>query len=152
MSIHPPGYNPIRWDCERQGCFNKKVRPKIEEFADCFPGNNAMGDLDGVVEHDGKLLIMEWKSSRKGLEEAQNILAKNISDGEQITYLEVVGNAETMEVMGFRTYMGGEANEWQRTGLAGLKKFMKSWADWAWNKSDSLSVKRGGGNGDTRKV
>ena len=32
------GYNPLRWDCERQGCFNLKRRPKIEVFADCFPG------------------------------------------------------------------------------------------------------------------
>ena len=31
------GYNPMRWDCERDGCFNVLRRPKIEVFADCFP-------------------------------------------------------------------------------------------------------------------
>ena len=36
--IRADGYNPLRWDCERQGCFNLKRRPKIEVFADCFPG------------------------------------------------------------------------------------------------------------------
>lgn len=32
-----PGYNELRYNCETQGCFNIKKRPKIEIFAECFP-------------------------------------------------------------------------------------------------------------------
>ena len=47
------GYNPLRWDCQKQGCFNKKKRPKIEEFAECLPGKISFGDIDGI----GALLL-----------------------------------------------------------------------------------------------
>ena len=47
------GYNPMRWDCEKSGCFNVKCRPKIEVFAECFPGRINFGDMDGRVELGG---------------------------------------------------------------------------------------------------
>lgn len=51
------GYNPLRWDCERRGCFNLKRRPKIEVFAECFPGRINFGDVDGIVEIGGNALL-----------------------------------------------------------------------------------------------
>jgi len=51
----------MRWDCEKQGCFNLKKRPKIELFADCFPGAISFGDVDGRVEYKGRFLELEWK-------------------------------------------------------------------------------------------
>ena len=58
------GYNPLRWDCEKRGCFNIKRRPKIEVFHKCFPGNINFGDVDGIVEINGRGLMLEWKSGK----------------------------------------------------------------------------------------
>jgi hypothetical protein len=57
-----PGHNPIRWDC-RNGCFNELMRPKIEAFAECFPRNIGMMDIDGTVELNGHFLFLEFKTS-----------------------------------------------------------------------------------------
>lgn len=56
------GYNPIRWDCEAQGCWNAACRPNIEYFAHCFPRKIGLTDLDGFVELNSHFLILEWKS------------------------------------------------------------------------------------------
>jgi len=55
------GHNPMRWDCQKQGCFNKKKRPRIEMFAECLPGKIAVGDVDGLVEIKGNFLFLEFK-------------------------------------------------------------------------------------------
>jgi metallo-beta-lactamase family protein len=55
------GFNPMRWDCAEQGCFNHKKRPKIELFADCLPGRIAFSDIDAIAEINGNLLLLEWK-------------------------------------------------------------------------------------------
>ena len=39
------GANPLRWDCAKRGCFNEKKRPKIEVFAECFPGRISFGKI-----------------------------------------------------------------------------------------------------------
>lgn len=59
------GYNPMQWNCERQGCFNVKKRPKIEMFADCLPRKISFSDIDGIVEINGNLLLLEWKDHQK---------------------------------------------------------------------------------------
>lgn len=51
--IRAGGYNPLCGDCARHGCFSLKRRPKIELFADCFPGRISFGAVDGIVEIGG---------------------------------------------------------------------------------------------------
>ena len=62
----PLGYNPLRWDCGKSGCFNKILRPRIEEFAGCFPGRISLSDIDGIVEVGGFFLLLEWKAKFVG--------------------------------------------------------------------------------------
>jgi len=65
--ISANGYNPLRWDCQKRGCFNLKRRPKIEIFAECFPGRINFGDVDGIVEINGNaLLLTRNKNGRLG--------------------------------------------------------------------------------------
>ena len=59
--MKPLGFNPMRWDCDTDGCFNVKRRPKIEMFADCFPRRINFGDVDGLVEIGGRFCLLEWK-------------------------------------------------------------------------------------------
>jgi hypothetical protein len=83
--MKPDGYNPLRWDCEKQGCFNKKCRPKIEIFADCFPRRINFGDVDGLVEINGKGLLLEWKSVLKDIPTGQKIAYQKLTQGGSLT-------------------------------------------------------------------
>ena len=95
-----PGYNPLRWDCAAQGCFNLKRRPKIELFADCFPGRINFGDVDGIVEIGGNALLLEWKSEPRELPAGQRLLYQRLSRSGPVAVMIVVGDAETMLVDG----------------------------------------------------
>lgn len=68
------GFNPMKWDCEERGCFNRKMRPKLEEFAACLPGRIAFTDVDGIVEIGGRFLMLEWKSRPGRIATGQRIM------------------------------------------------------------------------------
>jgi hypothetical protein len=38
----------MRYDCSKNGCYNKTLRPKIETFAECFPRKIGMSDVDAI--------------------------------------------------------------------------------------------------------
>lgn len=119
--------NPMRWNCQGRGCFNVKRRPKIEEFAECFPGKIAMGDIDGGVEFRGRLLMLEWKSERDDAADGQDIMFRNISRYGAVEVLVAVGNAETMEVTAVGRYAHGEFSGMAPGNLDDLKQLMRDW-------------------------
>lgn len=126
------GFNPMRWKCEVRGCYNVKHRPKIEVFADVWPGKISMGDVDGIVEISGNALMLEWKTETSKLPIGQKIMYSRITNGKRITVICVCGNAETMEVSSYKTFFNGrESPAWTAIDLAGLKKRLKEWCDWA---------------------
>ena len=57
--MKPPGYSPMRWNCREKGCYNETLRPRIEEFAGCFPGIISLSDIDAIVEIGSHFLILE---------------------------------------------------------------------------------------------
>lgn len=125
------GRNPLRWDCEKEGCFNKKQRPKIEEFHACFPGNISMGDLDGIVEISGNALMLEWKALTLDIPVGQSIMYKRLTQDGSIAVALVFGNAETMAVQAFAKYVNGEFTTWEDCDLNGVKDRFTKWATWA---------------------
>lgn len=98
MVLSGNGFNPLRWDCEKRGCFNKLRRPKIEIFAECFPRNINFGDVDGIVEINGNALLLEWKSELKEIPTGQRIMYEKITQSGMLSVICLIGNAETMEV------------------------------------------------------
>lgn len=132
------GANPLRWNCDNRGCFNIKKRPKIEMFADCFPGKISMGDIDGAVEINGKLLILEWKEDRGGLRQGQEIMFENLSKHGNVSVMIVEGCPETMQVSRVAIYHGGKFSPWKEATLEDIKCRMRGWAEWArvrWTES-----------------
>lgn len=128
--------NPMRWDCERDGCFNKKRRPKTEVFHDCFTRGINFGDVDGQVEIGGKFLQLEWKDKSAGpLKTGQRIAMDAYTrqqEGNAVIVL--VGDAETMEVSRIALNMSGNMHVWTSTGqtwreadLAFAKALIKRW-------------------------
>jgi len=53
----------IRHNCEHGGCYIKEHTPNWGIFDNAFSGKIAIGDIDGIVEANGRLLILEWKGA-----------------------------------------------------------------------------------------
>jgi len=125
--------------CEKDGCFNVKRRPKIEVFADCFPGKISFGDVDGIVEINGRALLLEWKPSEKSIMDGQRIMYERITVGGLLTVLIVVGNAETMEIKKASAFVDCKQAEWVDCDLQKLKGVIKRWRAWATSQVSFVS-------------
>ena len=132
----PNGYNPMRWDCITKGCFNVKRRPKIEIFSDCFPGRIGMGDVDGLVEINGRFLLLEWKTESTNLPTGQRILYERLTQKDGFAVIVVVGDAETMEVSQLCWFVQGRQTPWLNATMETVKQRIKGWAGY------SLEAKR----------
>lgn len=126
----PKGYNPLRWDCEKSGCFNRKRRPKIELFADCFPGRINFGDVDGLVEIAGCFALLEWKGASGAVSTGQRIsFERHTKQHEGNIVFVVEGDAETMEVRRYCCFYRGRQSKWRSGDLRVLKNTVRKWAE-----------------------
>ena len=125
------GYNPLKWDCEEDGCFNKKMRPKIEVFAECFPGNMAFTDIDMMIEINGRFLFGEWKSTTTEIPTGQRIAYERLVNKCPVTFILLYGDAETMEIKMYRILTNESKGEWRFGDLETVKAIMKQWSDYA---------------------
>jgi hypothetical protein len=124
------GYNPMHWNCEKQGCFNKKKRPKIEMFADCLPGRIAFSDIDAAVEVEGNFLILEFKE-HDNIPKGQRIFFNRLTRLVPATVLVINADVETMDIHGVSYVADGRIEPQIEMDLQGLKDTIKSWSDWA---------------------
>lgn len=138
MNKHPKSTshpNVLRWDCEKQGCFNKKCRPKIELFAQCFPRTIQMSDIDGEVELNGRWLRLEWKFPGREMSASggQAINYKRLTKGKKHAVIVVYGNAEQMTVDRVDVWWDGELTKDYRKVrvLEELQEMIVRWAIWA---------------------
>lgn len=123
------GYNPMRWNCENNGCWNVKYRPNIEHFANALPRKIAMSDIDAVTEVNGHFLFLEWKSYQGEIPIGQRILFERITKlSPNITVVVVAGDCETMNVSSIQRIKGGEFSSWVSCDLQGLFDRIERWA------------------------
>lgn len=125
------GHNPMRWDCDKRGCFNKKRRPKIEVFHDLFPGRISFGDVDAIVEINGHALILEWKSERNDPATGQRIMYERLTANAPITVMLVVGDAETMEIDSLGYFFAGKYSAPVDCDLNGMREKIAGWVKYA---------------------
>lgn len=132
------GFNPMRYDCEKQGCFNKKRRPKIEQFVDCLPGKIAFTDIDAACEINGHQLWLEFKTFEGDLNRGQHLLFINqtsVQTGKENAVFVCVGNAQSMEIQSVAVYCRGEYTDFFACDLNKLRGMIKAWADKAFDIS-----------------
>lgn len=124
------GFNPMRWQCDRDGCFNQKRRPKIEAFADCFPRCINFGDVDGLVELNCSFCLLEWKGDGGAVRQGQRLsyVAFTRTPGNVVFVVE--GDAESMAVRRYLTFWRGEQCDWVEASLDDVKKRIRAWAHW----------------------
>ena len=123
------GYNPMRWDCSKNGCFNLKKRPKIEVFASCFPGRINFGDVDGLVEISGKFCLLEWKSYGGTISRGQEMTYVSFTKIQDNVVFIVNGDAETMNISECCIFWEGRKGDWRQIDLKGLQILISRWAN-----------------------
>jgi hypothetical protein len=128
------GYNPMHWNCEKQGCFNKKKRPKIEMFAECLPGRIAFSDIDAAVEVEGNFLFLEFKD-HDNIPKGQRIFFSRLTRLAPATVLVIEADVETMFVSGMIRIFDGKINPQIFINLDDLKQEIKDWSQWALKNS-----------------
>lgn len=138
MSV-PSGYNPMRWDCNKRGCFNVKQRPKIELFAGCFPGRISFGDVDAIVEINGHGLMFEMKSEPMNIPTGQRIMHERLTATGALTTMCVAGNAETMEITHSGIFFKGSWDGWQQSSFEEVGVLISDWVAWA--KSQKVTLR-----------
>jgi len=121
------GRNPMRWDCERNGCFNKVCRPKIEIFSPCFPGRINFGDVDGVVEIKGCFCFLEWKGEGGEIKTGQRILFEQFTKVKGNAVFVVEGDAESMKVDRYCRFKLGAKGPWKKATLEEVKSALRGW-------------------------
>ena len=121
----------MRWDCSKKGCFNRMQRIDLFRFDHCFPGKIGFTDLDGIVEINGKFLIIEWKSHRSDLPTGQRIMFERLTNSDDFMVCVVDGDAEKTIVRGVRWVRNGLVTEWADCDLRNLEKRFTKWARWA---------------------
>ena len=126
----PDGFNPLRWRCAEHGCYNEKLRPKIEIFAGCLPGKIAFTDIDGAVEINGFVLFLEFKSGMPTeLGTGQRIFFENLTRlSRRIIVVLVAGDAESMEISHIRVARHGAFGPWEQADIDELKLRIRGWA------------------------
>ena len=124
------GFNPMRWDCQTDGCFNVKRRPKIEMFGDCFPGKGSFGDVDGIVEIRGCFCLLEWKSGTAPLPRGQERMMIAFTRQPGNIVFVVNGNAQTMVVTGYFVFWHGKRMEPVQATLGTVKERIRKWVAW----------------------
>lgn len=134
--------NKMRWKCDEKGCFNIKLRPKIERFADYLPRSIKFGDIDACVEINHHQLWLEWKSweddvtdfrldyAHRTLYESQVGASYNPKFKHNHVFV-VCGNAETMVVKAVQVFQpfGVKEQLSRPCTFDELCLMIKSWAD-----------------------
>lgn len=129
-TISRAGFNAMRWDCEKSGCFNVKRRPKIEVFTECFPRKINFGDVDGLVELNGFFCMLEWKGDGGAIRTGQRMTYERFTRTKGNIVFVVKGDAETMRVEGYSTFWKGSAQKYREATLGNVKAGVHRWALW----------------------
>jgi hypothetical protein len=125
----------MRWNCAVSGCFNEKLRPRLEVFRECFP-RGCFGDVDGLIELNGCFALLEWKSAGGVVKLAQlrSYLAFTKQSNGNTVFL-VGGVASSIRVRDFSIIWRGKLFPRQPATLNELKARIRAWAEWAETRS-----------------
>lgn len=124
----------LRYDCRNQGCFNIKRRPKIEVFDDCFPGLNAFGDVDGLIERGGAFCLLEWKGAGGRITGGQKGSYRKFTKWRGNIVFVVNGDAQTMAVTSYFIFWNGKEQPLIQASLEDIKDRLRQWDLWATSK------------------
>jgi len=98
-----------------------------------MPRKIGMSDVDGIVEINGKFLLIEWKYAEGHITVGQRIMFERMTAlSPKITVLVVAGDPQTMEVYSYMKIYNGKMHPIERIDLDGFRRRVKAWANLAW--------------------
>ena len=98
----------IRHICETGGCYIKTQTPDWGFLDSSFSNKIRVGDIDGIVEANGCLLILEWKSFVGKIPLGQRIMFEKVTAKNSIVVFVVSGDAVESKVKHLKVYMDGK--------------------------------------------
>lgn len=126
---HPPGYNPLKWNCEANGCWNVACRPPLEYFAAAFPRKIGMTDLDATVELNGHFLFLEWKTNSGEIGVGQRVYFQRLTAvSKRITVVVVAAGKSPVDVEKVMVIHDGRLHDWQQCTFEELYERVCKWA------------------------
>lgn len=120
----------MRWDCspDKDGCYRDLGQPDLTVLDECFPGRIAMTDVDGLVEINGRFLLIEWKR-RGDVPIGQRIMFERLTRHPEFTILVILGDPRTMVVERYDVFRGGRRRGWRDCDLSEIKRHVRTWAE-----------------------
>jgi hypothetical protein len=90
---------------------------------------NAFGDIDSMAEQNGHFLFLEWKDHMGGgTDTGQMIAFRKLTElSPKISFLFVVGDAESMEATSFAIMKGGVLGTWASCDFSDVWAFVRNW-------------------------
>lgn len=118
--------------CEYNGCFLERHVLKFGVFDGIFPRGINFCDIDATVEYNYQFLEMEWKADRALFDKCkgQMMYIKRKTRALRLTFMLVVGNAETMAVSEYKVIYNGAVSGWIPSDMDGLKRRIAQWRDY----------------------
>lgn len=123
----------FRWDCDERGCYYKSL-PDWDELIGCLPDGIRPTDIDGVVERNNHILILEEKSLGTGPPEGQRKALRSLSRRPGITTVFFrPGAASDLECLlfgqGEHLIEGWEPQDgWKPRSRPELYDWLRTWA------------------------
>lgn len=117
----------LRHKCDRDGCAIEAL-PSWDWMNGCFPRGIRPSDLDGWVEINGHLLLIEQKRKGAFLEDAQRrgLLRLSRQPGVTVVFLRETDDPERFQVL---IYDGHEpCSGWQTWALDAIRTWLTQWA------------------------
>jgi len=120
----------MRWDCspDKDGCYRDLGQPDLTVLDECFPGRIAMTNVDGLVEINGRFLLIEWKR-RGDVPIGQRIMFERLTRHPEFTILVILGDPRTMVVERYDVFRCGRRRGWRDCDLSEIKRHVRTWAD-----------------------
>jgi hypothetical protein len=99
----------------------------LDIYADCFDGNNRLGDIDASIEIGGHLLLIEFKRDKTALNKGQILKAIRTAKYCKTTTVFVFGETnEPKELIAF-TEENPYGEGFQKTSVEDLKRRLRNW-------------------------
>jgi len=119
----------IRHNCDHSGCYIKKQTPDWGFLDSSFSGKIRVTDIDGAVEANGHLLIIEWKGVGAPVLAGQKIMFEKITKASRIMVFVVFGDAEETVPEHINIYSDGVIIHDGACDKEMLMKYCKAWEE-----------------------
>jgi len=112
----------FRYDCERRGCYVQSLPSWDDLIDECFPRGIRPTDVDGLVEINGHILVLEEKGEGVFLEEGQRKALASLATREDVTVIYMRPKGNQLGVLEL-----GSGKDWQYVTRAQFKDWLRWW-------------------------